>query len=71
MHPEADEVVHVTRGRIEFVLDTGGREERVEVRAGATLVVPKGAWHTAIVHEAGEALHITFGRGTEHRPVTK
>jgi mannose-6-phosphate isomerase-like protein (cupin superfamily) len=71
MHPEADEVVHVVKGRIEFVLDEAGHERRVAVAAGATLVVPKGAWHTAIVHEPGEALHVTYGRGTEHRPVAK
>ena len=28
MHPEADEVVHVVKGRIEFVLDVDGREQR-------------------------------------------
>jgi uncharacterized cupin superfamily protein len=71
MHPEADEVVHLVKGRIEFVLDVAGREQRIEVLAGTTLVVPKGTWHTAIVHERGEALHVTYGKGTEHRPVTK
>jgi mannose-6-phosphate isomerase-like protein (cupin superfamily) len=71
MHPEADEVVHVVKGRIELVLEVGGREQRVEVRAGATLVVPRGAWHTAIVHEPGEAPHVTYGKGTEHRPVAR
>lgn len=71
MHPEGDEVVHLVRGRVEFVLEVEGREQRVEVRAGTTLVVPKGAWHTAIVHEQGEAVHVTCGRGTDHRPVTK
>jgi quercetin dioxygenase-like cupin family protein len=71
MHPEADEVVHVVKGHIEFVLDVDGRQQRVEVRAGATLVVPRGAWHTAIVHEQGEALHVTYGKGTQHRPVVR
>jgi mannose-6-phosphate isomerase-like protein (cupin superfamily) len=70
MHPEADEVVHILAGAITFVLDEAGRERRVEVRAGTTLVVPRGAWHRAIVHEPGEALHVTFGKGTEHRPAT-
>lgn len=71
MHPEADEVVHVVTGHIEFVLDAAGHEQRIEVRAGTTLVVPKGAWHRAIVHERGEAVHVTYGKGTEHRPVAR
>ena len=29
---------------------------------------PPGVWHTADVHEPGEALFITPGRGTEHEP---
>ena len=69
MHPEADEVVHVTAGDIEFVLDEGGREQRVRCGAGDTIVVPRGAWHRAIVHTPGAAVHVTFGKGTEHRPV--
>jgi quercetin dioxygenase-like cupin family protein len=69
MHPLADEVVHVTAGDLEFVLDEAGSERRVRVGAGETLVVPRGAWHTAIVHAKGAAVHVTFGKGTEHRPV--
>ncbi len=69
MHPEADEIVHVVAGAFEFVLDLGGPEARAQVSAGQTLVVPRGAWHRAIVHSPGDAVHITFGRGTKHRPV--
>ena len=37
-------------------------------RAGEAMV--KGnVWHTTIVHEPGEALFITPGAGTEHRPL--
>ena len=40
----------------------------VTLRAGTTCIVPKGVWHTATVHEPSEALHITRGAGTRHRP---
>jgi mannose-6-phosphate isomerase-like protein (cupin superfamily) len=69
MHPEGDEIVHVVAGAFEFVLDTAGSEKSVQVQAGLTLVVPKGVWHRAIVHTPGDAVHITFGKGTQHRPV--
>jgi mannose-6-phosphate isomerase-like protein (cupin superfamily) len=66
VHPEGDEIVLLLSGEVDFVLDGGAP---VRLRAGSTLVVPRGRWHRAIVHQPGEALHITFGRGTEHRPV--
>jgi mannose-6-phosphate isomerase-like protein (cupin superfamily) len=69
MHPEADEVVHVTAGDLELVLDEEGRERRVRAGVGDTIVVPRRAWHRAIVHTPGAAVHVTFGKGTEHRPV--
>jgi len=69
MHPEADEIVHVVAGDFEFVLDAGGPEQRVAVKTGQTFVVPKGVWHRAIVNTEGDAVHVTFGKGTKHRPV--
>ena len=35
---------------------------------GEFAVVPKGIWHTADVIEPGEALFVTAGEGTSHRP---
>jgi hypothetical protein len=40
----------------------------IELRDRATVVVPRGTWHTAKVLEPSEALHITWGEGTQHRP---
>jgi mannose-6-phosphate isomerase-like protein (cupin superfamily) len=68
VHPEGDEIVHVTAGDLEFVLEEEGRERRVRAGAGETIVVPRGAWHRAIVHAPGAAVHVTFGKGTDHRP---
>jgi hypothetical protein len=40
----------------------------VELRPGEAVVNPRNVWHTATVHEPGDALFVTPGRGTEHRP---
>jgi mannose-6-phosphate isomerase-like protein (cupin superfamily) len=68
MHPAGDEVVSLMSGSIDVVLDEGGGERVVELRPGATCIVPRGVWHTANVHTPGDTLHITRGAGTQHRP---
>jgi mannose-6-phosphate isomerase-like protein (cupin superfamily) len=68
VHPDGDEIVHVTRGRVRMVFDRDGRHETAELAAGDTVVVPAGVWHTADVVEPAGALHVTFGRDTRHRP---
>jgi mannose-6-phosphate isomerase-like protein (cupin superfamily) len=67
-HPIGDEIVTLLAGRVEMVLDLDGRQWSVPVEAGRTVIVPRGAWHRAIVHEPGRAIHITLGEGTHHRP---
>ena len=37
-------------------------------RFGERVLNPPGVWHTADVHEPGDALFITPGEGTEHKP---
>ena len=69
MHPGVDELILQLTGAMELVLDAGdGSEHRVRLDAGQFVVVPPGTWHTADVVEAGEALYLTYGAGTEHRP---
>jgi mannose-6-phosphate isomerase-like protein (cupin superfamily) len=67
-HPGGDEVVALLSGRLEVVFDLDGREWSVALDAGRTVIVPRGAWHRAIVHEPGRAIHITLGDGSDHRP---
>lgn len=69
MHPDGEEIVVLLSGSVDFVLEEPAGERLIELRGRSTVVVPRGAWHRAIVHEPGEMLHITFGRGTEHRPL--
>jgi mannose-6-phosphate isomerase-like protein (cupin superfamily) len=67
-HPAGEEVVVLLSGRVDLVQEIDGMEQRVELHPGEAVVNPAGVWHTADVHEAGDGLFITPGRGTEHRP---
>jgi hypothetical protein len=62
-------VVLLLSGLVDLVLEIDGHEEVVALRPGRAVVNPPNVWHTARVHEPGQALFITPGRGTEHRPV--
>jgi mannose-6-phosphate isomerase-like protein (cupin superfamily) len=68
VHPDGDEIVLLLSGAVDLVLDEAGREHTVELRERAAAVVPSGVWHTANVLAPGEALHITRGAGTMHKP---
>jgi mannose-6-phosphate isomerase-like protein (cupin superfamily) len=70
-HPAGDELVCQLSGAMDFVLDEGGRERTVALRGRAAVLVPRGVWHTARVLETSEALFVTRGEGTEHRPLSK
>ena len=67
-HPAGEEVVLLLSGRVDLVQEIDGEERRVPLRPGLAVVNPPGVWHTADVHEPGDALFITPGRGTDHRP---
>ena len=67
-HPDGDEIVVLLSGAVDLVLDEPGGPRTVELRDRAAAVVPRGVWHTANVFGPSEALHITRGTGTTHRP---
>jgi mannose-6-phosphate isomerase-like protein (cupin superfamily) len=68
-HPAGEEVVILLSGRVDVVQDLPDGERVVELHPGEALVNPAGVWHRTRVHEPGQALFITPGRGTEHRPL--
>ena len=70
-HPAGDEIVVQLSGAMDFVVDDGRSERTVTLRGRAALVVPRGLWHTARVLEPSEAIFVTRGEGTEHRPLTR
>lgn len=65
MHPHCDEIVTVLKGEAEFVFNPGLKEETVRVKAGETVIIPKGVWHTGKVTGKVVSQHILMGRGTE------
>ena len=68
-HPAGDEIVFVLWGRVDLVLEEDGGERVVPLPSGHACIVRRGVWHTARVPEPTNALAITRGAGTEHRPV--
>ena len=67
-HPAGEELVVLVSGRVDLIQEIGGAPRVVPLRPGEAVVNPRGVWHTADVHEPGDALFVTPGRGTEHRP---
>ena len=68
MHPAGAEVVICTAGSITLIQELGGDEVRTSLSPGQYAVNPPGTWHTADVEDEAEAVFITAGMGTEHRP---
>lgn len=70
MHPSGDELVLLLSGRMTLILERndGRPVARAELSAGDAILVPRGTWHTADVPEPAEALFVTPGSGTRHRP---
>jgi mannose-6-phosphate isomerase-like protein (cupin superfamily) len=68
IHPAGDELVYALSGSCEFVLEEDRGERSVLLVPQTACIVPRGVWHRAIVHEAGEMLFVTRGAGTQHRP---
>ncbi len=68
-HPNGDEVLVLMEGRLEVIFEQDGAESRQAFTPGQTLVVPAGAWHRALVLEPGRMFAITYGAGTDHRPL--
>jgi quercetin dioxygenase-like cupin family protein len=67
-HPAGEELVVLISGHVDLIQEIDGEEHTVVLSPGMAVVNPPNVWHTADVHEPGEALFITPGRGTEHRP---
>jgi quercetin dioxygenase-like cupin family protein len=68
-HPAGEEVVILLSGRIDLIQDLADGHRVIALTPGQAIINPANVWHTAHVHEPGQALFITPGRGTEHRPL--
>jgi mannose-6-phosphate isomerase-like protein (cupin superfamily) len=69
MHPFGDELLFLLSGAIDIVLETAQGERIVELGEGNACVVRRGTWHKQIVRVSGRELAVTYGRGTQHRPL--
>jgi bifunctional enzyme CysN/CysC len=69
MHPDGDEILYLVSGEIEIILEEQGSERSILLQKGLACIVPKGYWHRQVVKAPGEELAITFGRGSQHKPV--
>jgi mannose-6-phosphate isomerase-like protein (cupin superfamily) len=67
-HPQGAEVVVLLSGRVDLIQEIDGAEVIVALHPGQAAINPTNVWHRSVVHEPGDALFITPGAGTEHRP---
>jgi quercetin dioxygenase-like cupin family protein len=69
MHPAGAEVVYCLAGAMTLHQEfPDGRLETVTLSTGEYAINPPGVWHTADIVGEAEALFITAGLGTQHRP---
>jgi mannose-6-phosphate isomerase-like protein (cupin superfamily) len=69
MHPKGDEVLVLIEGAARILFDCDGRQEAHDMAPGSTLVIPAGTWHRGVNQTAARILFMTYGEGTQHRPV--
>ena len=67
MHPQGEELVVCTSGRLTLIQEIDGTHRRVTLQAGDAAINPAGVWHTADVEGETTALFVTAGTGTEVR----
>ena len=68
MHPVGAEVVICTSGAMTLIQEVDGEEVCTALSSGEYAINQPGTWHTADVGGEAEAVFITAGKGTEHRP---
>lgn len=69
MHPHGEELLVLLSGKMTMIFDEPSGERRVDLVEGRACLVPRGTWHRAIVEVPSKLLGVTYGRGTEHRPL--
>lgn len=68
MHPAGEELVVLTSGAIDLVLEGAkGAHTTLALRGRGAVLIPRGTWHWARVREPSEMWFVTYGEGTQHR----
>lgn len=70
-HPNGDEIIFCISGKITFILENEGKEDKILLESRQFIVVPKNTWHTAKISIPSSALFITWGYGTELRSIDR
>lgn len=68
MHPDAEELVYLLSGRIDFLQQTPDGVTTTSLDGRGAILVPRGVWHTARVYAPSRMLFVTMGVGTQHKP---
>jgi mannose-6-phosphate isomerase-like protein (cupin superfamily) len=70
MHPRGDEILYMLDGAIDVVLEQpDGTTRTLPLEAGAACLVPRATWHRLLPRAPGHLLALTYGKGTQHRPL--
>ena len=56
-------------GSVRMRFEREGGDEVHDMAPGATLIVPAGTWHRAVDQRDVRMLFLTYGVGTQHKPV--
>jgi mannose-6-phosphate isomerase-like protein (cupin superfamily) len=68
MHPAGEELVVLVAGSLDLELeDPRGERRLLPLRGRGAVLIPRGTWHWARVHEPSEMWFVTYGEGTQHR----
>lgn len=66
-YPNGEELILQLSGELVLILEIDSENVERHLHAGDFTIVPRDVWHTANVPQAGKALFITPGDGTESR----
>ena len=69
MHPNGDEALVLLEGEARIVFERPAGDEVHAMAPGTTLIVPQGTWHRAETQRGYRMLYMTFGIGTQHKPL--
>lgn len=70
MHPAGEELLFLVSGVLDVVLEEAGGERVIRLEPEHACLVPRGMWHRQVVVEApAKLLAVTYGEGTQHRPL--
>ena len=69
MHPQGEELIFLLSGAVELVVEDDDGEHVVAMAPGQLYLMRRGVWHRARVQTPSQMLFVTFGDGTQHRPL--